>query len=125
MLYLTLEAALLRAKERAGISGTAEDAFLTELLQLSAGTDPEGTTHYRPFLVAARWLEQNQSAQAISKADGVEFTGLRTPIASLLNLQAGYDMACNLTVPDGMGATLANRSFRIQGSRSQPTQIRP
>lgn len=124
-MYLDLLAALSRCKERSGATAQ-DDAFLTEMLTFSAGVDLSQQTHYRPFYVAAKYLEQSQSAQAISEDDGTKFTGLAKPIASLLALQAPYDVAQALTIPAGFeAATSQSKAFRIQGTRSQPTQIRP
>jgi len=130
MQYLVLSAALARAKERSG-AASADDAYLTELLQLSAGRDPDNVVHYRPFLVGARWLEQNRAQQALSEADGAKFTGLLLPISSLLQLQAAYDKANNLTIPDGFEALSSEvteqrqlRPFRI-GSSSHTPKVNP
>lgn len=116
MQYTTLADALLRAKERSGAT-EVDDIFLTELLVFSAGKAPDGVNHYRPFLVAARWLEQNRAQQAISEAEGAKFTGLATPIASLLQLQLAYDRANELTVPQGFEAIPAETAPTQQRSR--------
>lgn len=97
--YLTLASALARAKERANASDAADD-FLTELLGMSTGTAGE-TTHYRPFICAARWLEQNRRDQTVAEGDGAKFTGQSKPIRSLYDLQLAYDRANNLTIPEG------------------------
>lgn len=103
-MYTTLSGALSRAKERSGATST-DDAYLTELLNLSAGKDGSDVTHYRPFFVAAKYLEQNRGQQALKKAkDGIEFTGLAKPIESLLALQASYDQGQGLTIPAGFEA---------------------
>lgn len=99
MAYTVLAAALTRAKERSTAPDTADD-YLTELLDMSAGT-ANGVTHYRPFICAARWLEQNRRDQTIAKGDGAEFTGQAKPIRSLYDLQLAYDKANGLTVPEG------------------------
>lgn len=118
--YTNLSTALARTKERSGAT-SADDTYLTELLQMSAGVDASSTTHYRPFYAAARWIEQDQGQQALSDAkNGVKFTGLAKPIASLMALQVAYDLANALTVPDGFQATIAGviRPFPLVGSRS-------
>ena len=97
--YLALTAALTRAKERASASDAADD-FLTELLQMSAGTAGE-IVHYRPFICAARWLEQNRRDQTVAEGDGAKFTGQSKPIRSLYDTQLSYDRANNLTIPEG------------------------
>ena len=109
MPYEVLADALIRAKERSGATAV-DDPYLTELLVISAGKDPNNVTQYRPFFVAAKWLEQNLSAQALSEADGVKFTGQATPIASLLALQASIDQALSLTIPPGMEAVVPGES---------------
>lgn len=126
MPFLTLESALNRAKERSGAT-SADDEFLTEILELSAGKDALGQTHYRPYYCGAKWLEQNLSAQTLIEDDGTKFTGLAKPIASLLNFQAAYDAAQGLTVPDGFEAIATGQSqgFRIQGTRSYNPTLRP
>jgi hypothetical protein len=103
--YLDLDEALDRAKERSqGQATTADDDYLTELLQMSAGIDAAEVVHYRPFLAAARLLEQKLAAQTLASADGAVFTGLSKPIESLLQLQAAYDSANALVVPAGFEA---------------------
>jgi len=121
-IYTDLAGALERAKERSGATA-ADNAFLTELLQMSAGKDVSNVTHFRPFIVAARYLEQSQSIQALSSASGVQFTNMVRPIASLLALQAAYDASQGLIVPDGFAAS--SRSGGLQfSSRAYPTQVR-
>ena len=129
--YTLITKALDRAKERSGAS-TADDAYLTELLTMSAGVDAETITHYRPFYVAAKWIEQNQDAQTLTEADGAKFTGLAKPIESLLALQSAYDSANKLTVPKGFEAAaldcvkcdgVATRTRR--GTRSFTPSLRP
>jgi hypothetical protein len=102
MAFLTLQPALDRARERSQ-AATTDDAYLTELLELSAGK-AEAVTHYRPYYVAAKFLEQNLARQQISAADGATFTLLKKPIESLLDLQSAYDRAQGLLVPAGFEA---------------------
>ena len=102
MAFLTLQPALDRARERSQAS-SSDDAYLTELLELSAGK-AEAVTHYRPYYVAAKFLEQNLARQLISAADGATFTLLKKPIESLLDLQSAYDRAQGLSVPAGFEA---------------------
>ncbi|MEL7314823.1 MAG: hypothetical protein AAFN08_07720 [Cyanobacteria bacterium J06559_3] len=128
--YLLITDALARAKERSGASA-ADDAYLTELLTMSAGVDTETVTHYRPFYVAAKWLEQNQTAQTLTEADGAKFTGLAKPIESLLALQASYDSANDLSVPTGFEAAALDCvkcdgvAARRRGTRSFIPSVRP
>lgn len=128
MSYTDLSAALIRAKERSGATDT-DDAFLTELLIISAGRDPQGTTQYRPFFVAGKWLEQNLAAQTISEDQGTKFTGLAVPIDSLLRIQASIDAALSLEVPEGFEAIAPGCSTCGGGSRyrsrSLSTTLRP
>lgn len=125
--YTVLSEALSRVKERSGATA-ADDAYLTELLVMSAGIDPNSVTHYRVFYCAAKWLEQSLGSQALTEADGVKFTGLAKPIASFLNMQAAYDTANQLTVPAGFEATstaaVTARSQRF-GTRSNTPQVQP
>lgn len=121
--FLTLPAALARAKERCqGKATAADDGFLSELLEMSAGT-VAGVTHFRPYYVSARFLEQKQSAQSISEADGAKFTGLAKPIASLMQVQAAYDSAYALEIPPGFEAVQEGPQ-RLR-SRSVNYQLRP
>jgi hypothetical protein len=46
------------------------------------------------------------AAQTLASAEGVVFTGLAKPIASLLALQSAYDTANALVVPAGFEAIL-------------------
>lgn len=101
--YLVLATALARSKERSGAADT-DDEFLTEVLEMSAGTDSLQVTHYRPFYTAAKWIEQNQPTHLLAKADGATFTGLMKPIDSLLQMQRAYDLANGLDIPDGFEA---------------------
>ena len=124
MSYTDLAAALSRAKERSGATA-ANDEFLTEILNLSAGKDAAGATHYRPMYVAADFLEQNRALQALDEAKGVKFTRQATTIASLRKLQASIDAALGLTVPPGFEALPSAAASRRYASRSLPTQVRP
>lgn len=109
-MYTVLESALDRTKQLAGIDTLdfSRDDYATELLALSAGITEDvilaDVTHYRPFYVAAKLLEQDLDVQALSEADRVKFTGQAKPIASLLALQAAYDARYYLTIPVGFEA---------------------
>lgn len=116
MAYLILADALARAKERSGAT-SADDVYLSELLDLSSALDKSSVRHYRPFYVAARWLEQSRTQQALSEADGAKFTGLAKPIASLMELQAAYDASNELAVPKGFEAVVADQD---SGSARSP-----
>ncbi|WP_088893198.1 hypothetical protein [Leptolyngbya ohadii] len=131
-MYTTIADALTAVKTNPatrGLVGAEYDAYLTGLLTISAGTDPANVTQYRPFLVAAKLLEQLRSQQSIKSAEGAVFSGLATPIASLLAQQAAIDEALSLTVPAGFEvvATAAPAPTGLPrfGSISRATQIRP
>ncbi|MBW4540711.1 MAG: hypothetical protein KME43_16405 [Myxacorys chilensis ATA2-1-KO14] len=101
-MFTDLQTALVRARERAAAT-SADDIFLTELLELSAGTSRATAEKiYRPFYVAARYLQQSRRDQTIKQADGATFTGQAIPIASLLDLQRSLDES--LLVPIGFEA---------------------
>lgn len=120
MAYTVLADALARAKERCqGKATAADDAWLTEILGFSAGT-VGGVTHYRPYYCAAKLLEQKQSVQGLSEAEGVKFTGLTLPIASLLALQQAYDLAFALEIPAGFEVPTASRATRSIAPTVQP-----
>ncbi|MGG6295292.1 hypothetical protein ACQ4M4_12955 [Leptolyngbya sp. AN02str] len=89
-----------------GLAGVEYDSYLTNQLMISAGMNAEVQTVYRPYYVAAKFLEQLRSQQTVSKADGADFTGLAKPIESLLGLQASLDKAMGLTISDGFEAIL-------------------
>lgn len=124
--YLNINTALLRAKERCqGKATSADDPWLREMLNMSAGT-VGGVAHYRPYYCAAKLLEQKQSAQTISEADGAKFTGLALPIASLFDLQSAYDKANGVQVPAGFEAVTTGSNIlpRLR-SRSVSYSLRP
>jgi hypothetical protein len=132
-MYLTPDEALVEVKSNPATKGlftAVYDAWATNQLEISAGKNPEQVTVYRPYYVAAKFLEQLRSQQTISEADGAKFTGLALPIASLLSMQAALDTSLGLTVPPGFEAIAtagsAPRAFRFaSGTRTIPTQIRP
>ena len=127
MQYLTLPESLIRTKERSGAT-SADDSYLTELLQMSAGVTAQGVTHFRIFYVSAKWLEQNRAQQALESADGAKFTGLAKPIASLLNMQSAYDAANQLVIPKGFEAITAiatTQQARRFGSGSHTPTLNP
>jgi hypothetical protein len=105
-MYLDLDSALDRAKERCQRETTANDEYLEELLVMSAGT-VEGVTHYRPFYAAARFIGQDPDIRDISEASGeAKFTLAQPRIAELMALQGAYDSAYKLTIPPGMQAAI-------------------
>lgn len=124
--FTELPAALARAKERCqGKAADSDSAYLTELLELSAGTAPDQAIHYRPYLTAARFLEQKATVHTVAVADGATFTGLATPITSLLQLQHSYDLANGLTIPPGFEAVQESQGGGRLRSRSISSQLRP
>lgn len=91
LLYTTLDSALARAKERSMAKATDED-YLKELLLISFGTHRiTNQVVYRPFYVAAKYLEQSRRDQTLVEADGAKLTGQKVPIRSLLDLQLALD----------------------------------
>jgi hypothetical protein len=99
MLYRRLDEALARARERADAS-PSDNEYLTELLQASAGiSKSDDRPVYRPFYVAAKFLEQARADQELTEASGAKFTGMAIPIKSLLDQQAAIDNG--LIVPIG------------------------
>lgn len=103
--YTTFSNALARAKERtSGYATDANDQLLTDLLQMSAAKDLGGNFHYRPFLVAALFLEQSPEVQLLEEADDAVFTGLKIAIASLRELQSAYDHSNQLVISSGFEA---------------------
>lgn len=88
-----------------GRTTAADDQFLNSLLVDSAGLLLPDTTVYRIYFVAAKFLEQPGSIHVISNAaNGVKFTGLAVPIASLFDLQRREDLALGLIIPPGFEA---------------------
>jgi hypothetical protein len=91
LLYTDLDQAIDRAKERAAARAT-DKPYLSELLQLTYGTHKKtGEIVYRPFYVAARFIQQSRRDQSLKKGDDAEFTGQARPIASLLDQQWELD----------------------------------
>lgn len=109
MSYTKLSTALAALKNLPAVRGlptTDDEQFLNSLLSASAGKDAKSQTIYRIYFVAAKYLQQPRSLHQLESAEGAKFTGLATPIASLLSLQAAEDLALGLTVPPGMEATI-------------------
>lgn len=104
--FRDLEYCLARATERSGAAASDQD-LLTEKLTFSAGTR-DGVTYYRPYYVAAKFIEQNRRTQQISESSGTKFTGLARTTQSLMMEQAALDQALGLTIPPGMTATTGN-----------------
>lgn len=106
MPYLDKAEALMRSRERAANAGPEAEPFMGEFLEMSARKDLAGNIHFPVFLCAAVFLEQSPKFQMLKKAeDGVEFDQMTVAIASLRSLQAAYDAANMLMIPQGMEAT--------------------
>lgn len=129
-MYLDLDAALDRAKERCQRTDTSNDEYLEELLVMSAGKTAADVVHYRPFFVAARFIAQDPDIRDISEATGeAKFTLAQPRIDELMALQAAYDAANGLIVPPGMQAVIdsdhdgiaANAYRYVASSSSIPT----
>jgi hypothetical protein len=107
-MFTDLTTALAIAKSNLGVQATdtTKDAEITALLEVSAGTDANGITNYRPYLVSAYFLPLwgAVSRSGLIEADGAkwlkpeDFTPL---ITSLLTLQSSAD--CGLTIDECWG----------------------
>ncbi|NEP55996.1 MAG: hypothetical protein F6K31_03095 [Symploca sp. SIO2G7] len=105
-MFTDLNTALAIAKSNLGQTGTDRDSEITAILNASAGTDANGTTNYRPYLVAAYFLPLwgAVSRSGLIEGDGAkwlkpeDFTPL---ITSLLTLQESAD--CGLTIDECWG----------------------
>lgn len=100
-MFTDLTVALAIAKANLGITDTSRDVELTAILTASAGTNSNGVTCYRPYLVAAYFLplwglvarSQLISADGATWLKPADFLPL---IQSLLTLQESAD--CGLTI---------------------------
>jgi len=105
-MFTDLNTALVIAKSNLGVTDTTKDAEITAILTASTGTDNNGTTNYRPYLVAAYFLPLwgAVSRSGLIEGDGAkwlkpaDFTPL---ITSLLTLQESAD--CGLTIDECWG----------------------
>lgn len=83
---------------------------VTELMEITKGTLGE-KPFYRPYLVAAIFLEIQIDVNQITKADGVEFTNLRQPADTYRGLQRQIDGAyedLGLVLPDAFDIPLCD-----------------
>jgi len=90
----TVEEALAIAKNLAKISDASNDTLLTTFLEAAKGTREDGTTVYRPFIVAAFWLGTHQEAlprQGLIEGDGAKFVDPLKAIEWLLRQQQAMD----------------------------------
>ena len=122
--FTSLPASLILAKERAGAPDSAEP-ILTDFLELSKAPNADGLIHYRPFLTAALWIEQDLASQTIKEADGVKFTGRTTSIGSLRNFQQAADRALGLAVPMGFEANPVTSTESETSSVRKPGSFAP
>jgi hypothetical protein len=130
MVYTDLAACLNEVKTNPatrGLIAAEYDDYLTNQLTISAGLNATAETIYRPYFVAAKFLEQLRAKQEIKEAKGVKFSGLALPIESLLAQQASLDQALaqstGLIIPAGFEAVVADASPNIPKRR--PRSHRP
>ncbi len=126
-MYTSLSAALSALKNLPAVRDlpvAADDDFLSNLLELSAGVSPAIGTVYRIYYVAAKYLQQLRSQHILSEGDGAKFTGLAVPIASLFDLQASEDAALGLIIPPGF-ESISHTSSRLFGTQSIQVRARP
>jgi hypothetical protein len=124
-LYSSLDSALARAKERS-MAKPADESYLKELLQISFGTHK--TTNqiiYRPFYVAAKYLEQSRRDQILAEADGAKFTGLKVPIRSLLDLQQALDVDLYIRPEFRIVSNVGNLQAGYEAAIAQLKQYQP
>lgn len=124
-LYSSLDNALARAKERS-MAKPADESYLKELLQISFGTHK--TTNqiiYRPFYVAAKYLEQSRRDQILAEADGAKFTGLKVPIRSLLDLQQALDVDLYIRPEFRIVSNVGNLKAGYEAAIAQLKQYQP
>ena len=127
-MYTILNVALAALKNLPAVRDlpvTADDDFLTQILNLSAGKNSGGVTVFRIYFSAAKYLQQARSQHILSEGDGAKFTGLAVPIASLFDLQASEDSALGLVVPPGFESIVGQSSSRVFGTRSIKVRAQP
>jgi hypothetical protein len=125
LLYTSLDSALARAKERSQAKATDED-YLRELLMISFGTHRRtNDIVYRPFYVAAKYLEQSRRDQTLVEADGAKFTGQKIPIKSLLDLQQALDADLFIRPSFRISADLGELENAYQMAIEQLEQYQP
>jgi hypothetical protein len=117
MLYREFEAALATVRDRTGFPKRGDPGpstmFMTDMLNVSAGTHKvDGEQEFRPFYVAAKWLEQDLENQTLSEGGGAKFTGVAVPIRSLFDIQAALDKSLN--VPPGFEIPDPNSNVPIK-----------
>ena len=111
--YLSIDASLEIAKNRAEVTDITKEESLLNLLEDTAGRSADGLkTVYRPYFAAARYLEQDHQTQKLSEAGDVKFTNLVTVVASLYAQQAGLDGSYGLLIPDAFLTPLAQETRR-------------
>jgi hypothetical protein len=120
----SLELALEIALDESKLDSTYEDK-LTRILQYSAASRPsDGAICYRPWYAAAKALDEDLDTQALTKADGAEFTGQLRPIRSLYGTQNSIDLSdaalYGVVVPGPFNAYLALGQLDSGGSGVLP-----
>jgi len=124
-------------KTYAGISGTAEDAFLTQILpQVEAALAAEMgrqiesanvTEYYSGTGTNSLWLRKTpvQSITSAYQDDDAYFGTASDPFPAATLLTAGTDYALQVDQPTGGGtASMGGRLFRIGGVWSRPFAAR-
>lgn len=102
--YLDRDFALSEALQNPAVRGLADaddEVSIGVQIDVTAGTLADAKV-YRPYYVAAQYLEQKRSQQALLEGGGAKFSNLATPIASLFRQQAALDAALGTVVPPGM-----------------------
>lgn len=92
----------------------AEPIDIEETLEVSAGTDAEGTKVFRPYYVAARLLSMRRAQ--LKQAEGVEFRHPREVAQEYFDYQLAIDRRYELTIPAGMSANVAKLNQQAAGS---------
>jgi hypothetical protein len=100
--YTNRSTALALAEDRVG---KADEVALEAALDDSTGTNPTGSTVYRPYYAAAQYLMERRTV--LLSGDGAQFRQPSDAEVALLRRQAALDAALELTVPDSMSATIA------------------
>lgn len=103
-MYSSIAQARTRAIAASGVQ-SPETAYVDELLEIYTALLPDGeTVEYRPFIVAAKLLEQDTKRQRLIEADGAKFGDLQPKIDSLYAQQRTIDSALKLILSEGTEA---------------------
>lgn len=83
----------------------------------SAGTDPEGTPYYRPYLYLAEHVDTRDNQEAPQGTKNVSLRDYDKRVIGYLKKQARLDAQYSLTVPPGTEVVVPdNVSGRLQSS---------